>query len=508
LRAGAFPHAIDRLELRETHISWVLLTGKFAYKIKKPVRFDFIDASTLEKRHRLCEEEIRLNGRLAPELYLDVQPIVRDKDKLRVGGAGDVIEYAVRMKQFDADDELLTLLRVAAVSSEEVSNLGHLIAEFHARAGRKESSNDTLQTPRAKSVLSNIDVLAAHLRAKPVVSDCDDLVQWTQREVNKLNEHLEQRASAGRIRECHGDLHAGNIVRFDGRLVPFDCIEFNAELRWIDVCSDIAFLFMDFLSHGRSDFAFTFLNRYLEDTGDYDAIRVLRFYAVYRALVRAKVDLLALEQVTSDAQDRRARMGRRIDLARELTHAPTQQLLILMQGVSGSGKSWLSERLLAAIPAVRVRSDVERKRLAGLTEQPGEANDIYSAEFNRRTYQRALECAEDALSAGFVTIVDTTFLRRDDREPFYALAARFHAQHVIVACSAEYAVLAARIAQRKRTHRDASDADVAVLRHQLDTFHPLTVAESSQAIRARTDSTNVVEITLQAIRERIARYPQ
>jgi predicted kinase len=176
-----------------------------------------------------------------------------------------------------------------------------------------------------------------------------------------------------------------------------------------------------------------------------------------------------------------------------------------MQGVSGSGKSWLSERLLAEGPAVRVRSDVERKRLAGLSDRPDEAYDLYSAEFNQRTYQRALDCAEHSLSAGYTTVVDATFLRRDDREPFYALAARLHIPHAIVACTAEYEVLAARVVQRKRSHQDASDADLAVLRHQLDTFQPLTIAESPQAITARTDAANVVETTLKAIRERIER---
>jgi aminoglycoside phosphotransferase family enzyme/predicted kinase len=504
LRAESFSHPIVRLELRETHISWVVLTGVFAYKIKKPVRFDFIDASTVEKRRHLCEEEIRLNSRLAPDLYLDVLPIVRQERGLKVGGVGVAIEYAVRMKQFSADDELPALLRTNAVSRQEVNELGCLIAEFHTHAERQESSKDVMQTRPAKSVLSNIDELAAHRVMKQSIV-IDDLVQWTQREANGLGERLKQRASAGKVRECHGDLHAGNIVRFDGRLVPFDCIEFNEELRWIDVCDDIAFLFMDFLSHGRQDFAFTFLNRYLEDTGDYEATRVLRFFAVYRALVRARVDQLALEQAPNDTTDRRARMGHRIKLARELTQGPTRALLIVMQGVSGSGKSWLSERLLAEGPAVRVRSDVERKRLARLADRPGEAYDIYSAEFTQRTYQRALDCAEHSLSAGYTTIVDATFLQRDHREPFFALAARLHIPHAIVACSAEYAVLAARIVERKRTHQDASDADLAVLRHQLDTFQPLTIAESPQVITARTDLADVVDTTLKAIWERIER---
>jgi aminoglycoside phosphotransferase family enzyme/predicted kinase len=483
----------------------VILTGIFAYKIKKPVRFDFIDASTLEKRRHLCEEEIRLNGRLAPELYLDVMPIVLAEGRLKVGGAGAAIEYAVRMKQFGADDELLALLRTDTVTNQEISELGHLIAEFHTHAPQGRVPINIGETQPAMSVLSNIAELATHRTMNQSAGGVDDLLSWTQREANRLRDLLKQRASTGRIRECHGDLHAGNIVRFNGHLVPFDCIEFNAEFRWIDVCNDIAFLFMDFLSHSHQDFAFIFLNRYLEDTGDYEAVRALHFYAVYRALVRAKVDVLAIEQASGNLADRHARAQRRIELARELTQTPVQPALILMQGVSGSGKSWLSERLLARIPAVRVRSDVERKRLAGLNRAV-EADNIYSIEFNRRTYERARVCAEHALSAGFTTIIDATFLQLEDREPFYALAARLHIPHAIVTCNAGYSVLAARIVQRRQMHRDASDADLAVLRHQLDTFQPLTAAESSQAITARTDLTDVVETTLQAVRERIARF--
>jgi predicted kinase len=228
---------------------------------------------------------------------------------------------------------------------------------------------------------------------------------------------------------------------------------------------------------------------------------------VYRALVRAKVDVLAIEQASGDLADRQARAQRRIELARALTQALAlaRPLLILMQGVSGSGKSWLSERLFARVPAVRIRSDVERKRMIAL-DRSDVADDIYSAESNRRTYARALDCAEHALSAGFTTIIDATFLQLEDREPFYALAARLHIPHAIVTCNAGYSVLAARIVQRRQMHRDASDADLAVLRHQLDTFQPLTAAESSQAITARTDLTDVVETTLQAVRERIARF--
>ena len=297
LTAAAFAHPIVRLEVRETHISWVVLTGPFAYKIKKSVRLDFLDASTLERRHDLCEEELRLNRRLADDLYVDVVPIIREAGGLRVGGQGQVLDYAVRMKQFDVAQELPELLARGAVSRTEITDLALRLADFHRQAPSAPASRDFPHTRELHdAVLGNLALLLAHLDDQTLMAEMRAVIDWTHDYLRDSLDGLRSREAHGAIRECHGDLHAGNIVRWAGRLRPFDCLEFDPKLRWIDVMNDIAFLVMDLTARGRADLAFTFLDAYLERTGDYEGLRHLGFYAVYRALVRAMVDTLGAEQ--------------------------------------------------------------------------------------------------------------------------------------------------------------------------------------------------------------------
>ncbi len=499
LRPDAYPHAVDRLEMRETHISWVILTGAWAYKLKKSVKFDFIDTSTLDRRRFLCDEELRLNRRLAPELYRDVVPIVRRQGKLFVGGTDFAVEYAVRMRQFPATDELLAQLQTGHVSVDDVTNLAERIAELHSRAGVGRSPRATEGNKQVeKWVLGNLAALAAN---RETVSSLrfEPLSAWTKESLHLLSPLLDARVRTGHIRECHGDLHAGNIVRFAGRLVPFDCLEFNPELRWIDVIDDIAFLFMDFINHRRADLAYSLLSRYFEGGGDYEGARLLSFYAVYRALVRAKVDALAAEQSLARAASWRTRMQSRIDTAEAFTQPNKALALVLMHGVSGSGKSWLSERLVATLPAVRIRSDIERKRLAEMWPEGNAIHGLYTMEFNRLVYARALDCAEHCLNGGFTTIVDATFLNSADFEPFRALAERMSIPCVIVSCHAGIDVLAARLVKRGERKADASDADLSVLRTQLAKLQPFNAEMRSCVVDIDTAADNAVESAVAAI---------
>jgi aminoglycoside phosphotransferase family enzyme/predicted kinase len=503
LRADAFPHPIERFEVRETHISWVILTGPFAYKIKKPVKLEFIDASTLENRRRLCEEELRLNRRYAADLYVDVVPIVRVEGRVSVGAVGPAIEYAVRMKQFDAASELLTLLKANDVSLNEVLALAELLADFHLRA---PIASETRMHPKTQhmfdAVLGNLAQLIAHLeQVEPPVA-LSQLIDWTHDNARALEASFQLREDSGCIRECHGDLHAANIVRWQGHLIPFDCIEFDPNLRWIDVMNDLSFLVMDLVSRQRFDLAFALLSRYLEVTGDYDGVPLLRFYAVYRALVRAKVDALAAEQLPQRAGELHDRLLQRIRTAAGWI-APQRPILILMHGPSGSGKSWLSERLVPPLAAIRVRSDLERKRLAGikphLSAAAGLRQGIYSAEFSHRAYGRLADCAESCLRAGFNTIVDAAFLDVADRELFRHLAVRLRAACVIVACQGDPATLAARLMERSRARKDASDADLAVLDAQLRTIQPFSASEQKHVITIDTNDTNAVQRVIASV---------
>lgn len=509
LRSDAFAHPVSHLDVVETHISWVILTGTYAYKIKKAVHYDFIDASTLEQRRKLCEEELRLNRRLAAELYLAVVPIGREHGRLHMDSSHEVIEYAVRMREFDRSQELAALLAAHEVQADEVGSLAQRLAEFHAQAppaaeksafGRYEQVRETLLGNIAALNTAGVEPEFRHVLTQ--------LTDWTQDAVARHREEIDFRRVNGAVRECHGDLHARNVVRWRGKLVPFDSLEFNPGMRWIDVMSEIAFLHMDLVGHDRSDLASTLLSRYLETGGDYHGLPLLRFYAVYRALVRAKVD--ALQAAGTDdprlGAELRARSADRIHLARRFTDE-ADPCLIIMSGVSGSGKSWLSEQLVPALAAVRVRSDIERKRILGTSvAQPGHAGlneGPYAAQSTDRTYARLLECAESSLAGGQSTIVDAAFLNTLQRELFLGLARRRRARFLIVRCSAEPGLLRDRVRSREAGGQDASEATLAVLAHQLATQHPLQEREQACTIEIDTGALGSPRGAIDAVRRRL-----
>lgn len=504
MRPEAFTHPVGTIDMRETHISWVVRTGSFAYKIKKPVKLDFIDASTLQRRRFLCEEELRLNQRLAPQLYVDVVPIARTSAGSVVGGNGPVIDYAVRMQQFAASEELAALLESGSVDGTQLAALGETLAKFHMTtpvAPPKRAPERTQQM--YDLVLGNLAQLLAHLDSPQPSAQLGRLVDWTHDRADVLEPIFQMREQSGFVRECHGDLHVANIVRVCGRLVPFDCIEFDPRLRWIDVMSDIAFLVMDLSSHGRADLAFALLSRYLEVTGDYDGLRVLPFYAVYRALVRAKVDALMVENVPARAAEFHDRLWKRLTAAQAWI-APEQPRLILMHGASGSGKSWLSGHLVPALHAVRVRSDLERKRIAGIeaTEQAAAhvREGIYTPAFNHRTYARLADCAESCLRAGLSVIVDAAFLETTDRRLLRTLAERLKVPCVIVSCEADPITLAQRVDRRLAEHHDPSDATLSVLDAQLREFQPFEPVEELCVIHVETGDPSAVQRVTDEIR--------
>ena len=263
LRPSAYPHTAGDIRLRETHVSWVILTGDFSYKLKKPIKLEFLDMTSLSHRHLLCQEELRLNRRLAPDLYLDVVTVTRDEQGLRIGGPGPIVDYAVKMRQFDASEELPSLLGRDEVSCAEIAELAERLARFHEKAARAAPIVE-FDYPRQlrRSVLGNLATLIAHRPAGANVPELGHLSDWTHDEMHDLLPVFAQRQADGFVRECHGDLHAANIVRWQGRLTPFDCLEFDPNLRFIDVMSDIAFLYMDLKSYRRQDLAAQLLSGY------------------------------------------------------------------------------------------------------------------------------------------------------------------------------------------------------------------------------------------------------
>jgi hypothetical protein len=353
-------------------------------------------------------------------------------------------------------------------------------------------------------MLDNMSVLEQHADATQDLAAIRGLDEWLRHSLIHLAALISERKRAGAVRECHGDLHARNIVRWRDRWMPFDCIEFNPELRWIDVMSEVAFLYMDLAAHRRRDLAYAFLSAYLEETGDYQGLRLLPLYAAYRALVRAKIDALAAKSVSSEAaQALRAREAQRIEVALDLASGRRPALLIT-HGFTACGKSWFSEQLIPTIDAVRVRADLERKRLAGMepleASHSGLGEKLYAAAVTDRVYARLKCCAESALAAGCNAIVDASFLRAAQRERFRQLAMERRIPFLILSCQADTDTLHARLETRAQARRDPSEATRAVLEHQLATAEPLTAAEQEQALMIDTNWVAGVDAGLEAVR--------
>jgi uncharacterized protein len=482
---SAYDHRVESIALVETHISWVLLTGSFAYKIKKPVNFAFVDFSTLERRKAFCDEEIRLNRRLAPSIYLGVVPIGGSASR-PVIGALPAIEYAVKMRQFPPAERLDRRLARGTVTERDLRELGARIGRFHA------SLEPAAETTRLGSLAIVIRTVLNNLHELEAVATDRDLAAiepiraWTETQCVTLNEAFARRKSQGAIRECHGDLHLENLVYLEGAIAAFDALEFDPELRWVDVMSEAGFLMMDLIAHDHGELAYSFANRYFETTGDYSGLEVLTFYIVYRALVRAKVAALRERQSTSQAEAPRPAY---IEHARRLC-APRRTLLLITHGLSGSGKTTLTDGLIGRLGAIRVRSDLERKRLHGIAENAdsgsGIAAGLYSRASSEQTYAALARYAGCGLRAGIDMIVDAAFLHRAERDAFRALAERNRAAFVILDCTSPEAVLAERVRHRKAQRSDASEADESVLAHQLASHEPLVRDEADAAVRIDT----------------------
>ncbi|ABM35953.1 bifunctional aminoglycoside phosphotransferase/ATP-binding protein [Polaromonas naphthalenivorans] len=453
-------------ELVETHISWVLLAGENAYKIKKPVQLPFVDYAALQARRHFCEEELRLNRRLAPSLYLGVTRITGSHQAPVLDGSGPVLDYAVHMRRFAKGALFGEQLEAATLAGQDVDRLATLLADFHNGQPALGADHGFASAERRRFA-----ALAALKGALPVASPAEQaqLQAWLETEAARLAPLWTLRQQGGRVRECHGDLHLDNVVSLDGGVAAFDGIEFDPALRCIDVLDDLAFAVMDFSARGRRDFAFRLLNGWLDRTGDHAALPALRFSVVYRALVRAQV-----AQLSGPGHEAAAR--RYLDTALAWTQ-PGQPRLFITHGLPGSGKTFESQRVLEQEGAIRLRSDVERKRLFGLgmlEDSRAKGLDLYQPETTARTYAQLFSLARLALQAGYPVILDAAFLHRAERAQALTVAGEAGVPLCIIDCDAPLAVLRERIEARRG---DASEANLAVLEHLRLSAEPLAAEE-------------------------------
>lgn len=491
-----------RPELIETHISWVILAGNRVYKIKKPLDLGFLDFTSLEQRRTCCEAELRLNRRTAPLIYLDVVPISGTEDAPLVDNPVAPVEYAVRMVRFDQRNTLDHLMERGQIDVVLIQSLAKTLASFHLGIAGAATPPPVAGTPAAVSgpVEDNFRALfaVANQHQKAILKT---LHSWCTSTFNIHQKDFERRHCDGFIRECHGDLHLGNIVRIGDQCIPFDCIEFSDSLRWIDISCDIAFTIMDIERFSQPEMAHLLLNEYLQWTGDYASLGILHYYLVYRAMVRAKISMIRATQTSPDApvvdgngsETRSVKTPQGLndealaylDLARKYT-ARHPGRLTMMCGLSGSGKTTVARHIASEHHEIHIRSDVERKRLFGLRlddSSRAQGLDIYTPMASAQTFACLLRLAEGVISNGFRVVVDATFIEQEVRKEFIALADRMGVPWAIVYCQIDEETARSRLDSRQD---DASEAGYAQFLAQRSHFEDFDSQERGRTVEIDT----------------------
>ena len=506
-KPAAYPHKVEPIRVMETHISWILLTGSYAYKLKKPLDLGFLDFRELAARRYYCEEELRLNRRLAESIYEAVVAITGTPDKPVIDGSGPTIEYALRMRQFDPDQTLDKLCARNELTEEQLDELAWRIARFH-QSVPPVSPDSPLGAPQQlyEAMEGNFTAIKARIDNPRDIRQTKRLRAWSQTAFERWQPLLGKRLENGMVRECHGDLHLGNIVWYQGSITVFDCIEFNASFRWIDTANDLAFLLMDLESRGHRSWAFRVLNHYLEYRGDFEALPLMGLFKTYRAMVRAKVALLSPAESKQQQEEQSRHYEQYLALAEHYAQKP-QPWLAITTGYSASGKSHISAQLAEHFGMIRIRSDVERKRLFGLdpTERsdPARNSDIYTREATQATYDQLKRLAHGVLRAGYPVIVDSAALKRGERESLNNIAKQLGLPAVLISCEAPEVVLRERIRQRVQSSKEVSEATERVLEHQLAIAEPLTSSESNYAFHVHTQRADSLGRLIQELEQRI-----
>jgi hypothetical protein len=488
-----YPHAPDSVELRETNTSWVFLAGPLVYKVKRPVRFPFLDYSTRERRLAMCREEVRLNRDLAPDVYLGLRAIVPANGGLVLAReeAAGAVEHAVEMRRLPEERSMARLAAGGVLSTDDVDAVARRVARFHAEtaiAPPRLSGLDTL--------VASLEENLATLRSAGAALLADDRLRaaesFTEAFLDPPRDELSARAEGGMVRDCHGDLRAEHVILDEGVLI-YDRLEFDPALRAIDIASEAAFLVMDLEALGAPWAGRRFLDAYRAAGGDPGDDPLVSFYAAYRAWVRAKIACLRAGRREEGAADAAGHEGdeagreaqRLLALGHRFAWRARLPLVLVVAGITASGKTTLARELAAISGLPHLGSDPIRKLLAGLAPTDRAGPEHYTDEFSRRTYRELGERAAEAIGEHGGTIVDATFRRAADRDAFGEGLGPSEVPPRFVQCEASDSELLRRVRARERAPGEVSDADESVLRTQLAEREPLP-APAGSLLTART----------------------
>jgi aminoglycoside phosphotransferase family enzyme/predicted kinase len=503
LTPSFYSHSVEVITTIETHSSIIFVTGDFAYKLKKSVNFGFLNFSSLTLREKFSTLEITLNKRTAPDIYLSVSPVWQTTTQplayTLIPQASQPVEYLVKMQQFDPNKVLGAYLKNNSLSEQQVTQLTRNIVQLHQEA---ETVSNTIELGDPDNLiqpmLENFSTLFKSFQHPDLQYRLKQLSQWTLLTHQQLKPHLLRRKQQGFIRACHGDLHLDNIALIQEIPTLFDGIEFNEQFRWIDPLNDLSFLLIDLEFNQQEDIAHQILNDYMNQTGDYEALPLLIFYKVYRAMVRCKITTLRAFQLpkteTIALQSLQAQSHKFLSQAESFAYTETTPQLILMQGVSGSGKSYFAKQLVTQFHFMSISSDIERKRLyhiSPLTRMPNsEKQHLYSDQMSRTTYQQLLKKTQVMLESGMSVVVDATFLEHSHRQPFIELAQSMGISIGIFMILADLDTLKNAITHRNNTKTDPSDATIEVMQQQLEYNAPPATNQSVWQQKAGTDFAN------------------
>jgi len=476
-----YPHPVTLpIEVVQTHVSTVFLTGEYAYKLKKPVNFGFLDYSSLDKRKHFLEEELRMNKDISPSLYLEILPISQTEENFSLNDDQETVEFTLKMQQFPQENLFINMFESGKLTADDMVKLGKIVAEFHQN---KTITNDYIKSFGTiekinESITQNYEQTAKYIGLAQTQQHYEETKAFTDDFLNNNQELFQERQNQGKIRECHGDLHLKNICLLDDKIQLFDRIEFNEPFRFVDVMYDIAFAVMDLDARGKQDFGNIFLNTYVETTGDWEGLQVLPLYLSRQAYVRAKVTSFLLDDPAVPQKEKDEAQKSASDyyqLAWKYTQRKESKL-ILMSGLSGSGKSTTARNLAQEINAIHLRSDAVRKHLAGISLAEKGDQSIYSSEMTIKTYERLLELAKMLIKHGFNVILDAKYDRLNLRQPVLEFAQSNNINFEINYCTAPMEILCDRLEQRKG---DISDATVNLLQQQQENFEDFTELEKS-----------------------------